>query len=165
MLEGTIANNFIQRSNCPTPWRSPSLLTQVSGAAVCGPTGNQRLRQRQMRFFQDQGRRLVTAELRSFHSKSSLSSPMEENSGVSAKSLRKNLNGFTALFLMKTLTLPIETPGLTRMSRWHGVATGGQVTLFNCPWRVAALTCQIHSRGVSLSFQAQEDTSTSAAVG
>lgn len=100
---------------------------------MCGPTGNQRLRQRQMRFFQDQGRRLVTAELRSFHSKSFLSSSMEENSGVSAKSLRKNLNGFTALFLMKTLTLPIETPGLTRMSRWHGVATGGQVTLFNCP--------------------------------
>lgn len=69
-----------------------------------------------MRFIYDQGGWLVTAELNPFHSKSSLSHSMEENSGVSAKSLSKNLKRFTALFLMKTLVLPLGAPALSRLS-------------------------------------------------
>lgn len=51
---------------------------------------------------------------------------MEENSGVSAKSLSKSLNGFTVPFLMKALALPTGILDLTRMSRWSGAPMGGR---------------------------------------
>lgn len=50
---------------------------------------------------------------------------MEENSGVSAKSLHKDLNGFTVPFLMKALTLPTGALDLTRLSRRNGALIGG----------------------------------------
>ena len=73
-----------------------------------------------MKFFYDPGGWPVTAELNIFfHFQSSLSCLMEENSGVSAKSLSRNLNRFTVPFLMKALALPTGTLDLTGRSRWN----------------------------------------------
>ena len=51
---------------------------------------------------------------------------MEENSGVSAKSLSRNLNRFTVPFLMKALALPTGTLDLTGRSRWNAAPTKKQ---------------------------------------
>lgn len=101
-------------------------------------------RRAKMRFVYDQGGWLVTAELNPFHSKSSLSHLMEENSGVSAKSLSKNLKGFTALFLMKTLVPPIGAPALSRLSGEMVLHLGTSHTSQR-PLCIAALTWQSHT--------------------
>ena len=76
---------------------------------------------------------------------------MEENSGVPAKSLNKNLNGSRVPFLMKVLALPIGTLDLAKMSRWSGVPSGGtiHIMLLNYPFLAASLIWT-HSRDLSL---------------
>lgn len=97
-----------------------------------------------MRFIYDQGVWLVTAELNPFHSKSSLSHSMEENSGVSAKSLSNNLKRFTVPFLMETLVLPIGAPALSRLLGEMELHLA-QVTPLSAPLCFAALNWQTHT--------------------